>query len=87
MLTLAATFAGLVVLPFVVLIGGAVWLYRVQAIPTWLALAVSAILAAGLLTAYGAWTYQQLMGRAQLRLIFTRFACSHLQIAGYETFC
>ena len=73
-LTFAVTFAGLVVLPFVVLIGGAVWLYRVQAIPTWLALAVSAILAAGLLTAYASWTYQRLMGEARPRLIFTRFA-------------
>ena len=31
----------LVVLPFAVLIGGAVWLYRVHAMPTWIALICS----------------------------------------------
>ena len=73
-LVFAVKIAGFVALPFVVLIGGAVWLYRVQAIPTWLALAASGILAAGLLTAYAAWIYQRLTGEARLRFIFTRFA-------------
>ena len=73
-LSLAVKIAGFVALPFVVLIGGAVWLYRIQAIPTWLALAVSGILAAGLLTACAARTYQRLTGKTRLRFIFTRFA-------------
>ncbi len=73
-LVLALTMAGFVALPFVVLIGGAVWLYRVQAIPTWLALAASGILAAGLLTAYAARTCQRLTGEARLRFVFTKLA-------------
>ena len=73
-LALALMIAGFVALPFVVLIGGAVWLYRVQAIPTWLALAISGILAAGLLTAYAAGTCQRLTGEARLRFVFTRLA-------------
>ncbi len=73
-LAFAAKIAAFVALPFVVLIGGAVWLYRVQAIPTWLALATSGILAAGLLTAYGAWICQRLTGKARLRFVFTTLA-------------
>jgi len=73
-LALAVKIAGFVALPFLVLIGGAVWLYRVQAIPTWLALAVSGILAAGLLTAYAAQICQRLTGEARLRFVFTRLA-------------
>ena len=74
-------------LPFVVLIGGAVWLYRVQAIPTWLALAMSAILAAALLTAYAAWIHQRLTGKARLRFIFTRFALPLIVFyCGYSLF-
>ncbi len=73
-LALALKIAGFVALPFVVLIGGAVWLYRIQAIPTWLALAVSAILTAGLLTAYGARTCRRLTGKTRLRFVFTGLA-------------
>ena len=73
-LALAVKIAGFIALPFVVLIGGAVWLYRVQAMPTWFALAVSGILAAGLLTAYGAWICQRLTGNARVRFVFTRLA-------------
>ncbi len=73
-LAFAVKIAAFVALPFVVLIGGAVWLYRVQAIPTWLALATSGILAAGLLTAYGAWICQRLTGKARLRFVFTTLA-------------
>ncbi len=73
-LAFAVKIAGFVTLPFVVLIGGAVWLYRVQAIPTWFALAVSAILAAGLVTAYAARICHRLTGEARLRFVFTRLA-------------
>ncbi len=73
-LALAVKIAGFVALPFLVLIGGAVWLYRVQAIPTWLALAISGTLAAGLLTAYAAQICQRLTGEARLRFVFTRLA-------------
>ncbi len=73
-LVLAVKIAGFVVLPFLVLIGGAVWLYRVQAIPTWLALAMSGILTAGLLTAYGAGICKRLTGEARVRFVFTGLA-------------
>lgn len=73
-LALVAKISGFVALPFIVLIGGAVWLYRVQAIPTWLALGLSGILAAGLLTGYGAKICQQLTGEARVRFVFTRLA-------------
>ena len=37
-ITMVASIGLLVILPFAVLIGGAVWLYRVQAMPTWVAM-------------------------------------------------
>ncbi len=73
-LVLVVKIAGFVVLPFATLIGGAVWLYRVQAIPTWLALLISGVLAAGLLTAYGARICKRLTGEARARFVFTRLA-------------
>ena len=73
-LVLSVKIAGFVVLPFGILIGGAVWLYRVQAIPTWLALFISGVLAAGLLTAYGARICKRLTGEARTRFVFTRLA-------------
>jgi len=73
-LVLGVKIAGFVVLPFVVLIGGAVWLYRVQSIPTWIALLISGILAAGLVTAYGARICKRLTGEARVRFVFTRLA-------------
>ena len=73
-LALLAKIAGFVALPFVVLVGGAVWLYRVHAIPTWLALGLSGTLAAGLLTMYGARISHRLTGEARIRFVFTRLA-------------
>lgn len=73
-LTLIAKIAGFVLLPFVALIGGAVWLYRIQSIPTWLALGFSAVVAAALLTAYGARICQRLTGKARIQFVFTRLA-------------
>lgn len=64
----------LIVLPFVVLIGGAVWLYRAHAAPTWFALACSGCLAGGLLTAYGARLSKKLTGKARFRFVGTRLA-------------
>ncbi len=44
-LTMVASIGVLIVVPFAVLIGGAVWLYRVQAMPTWIALICSGAVA------------------------------------------
>lgn len=64
----------LLALPFVVLIGGAVWLYRVHAVPTWLALAGSGAVTATLLTAYGARVSKRVTGKARLRFVGTKLA-------------
>ncbi len=64
----------LLVLPFLVLVGGGVWLYRVHAIPTWLALGGSGAVAAALLTLYGARISKKLTGKARLRFVGTKLA-------------
>lgn len=64
----------LIALPFVVLIGGGVWLYRVHAVPTWFALTSSAIVAAALLTLYGARISKKLTGKARIRFVGTKLA-------------
>jgi hypothetical protein len=69
-----ASIALLLVLPFVVLIGGAVWLYRVHAVPIWFALACSGCVTGGLLTVYGARLSKKLTGKARLRFVGTRLA-------------
>jgi hypothetical protein len=73
-LALGASIALLIVLPFVVLIGGAVWLYRAHAIPTWLALACSGLVAGTVLTLYGARISKKLTGKARVRFIGTKLA-------------
>ncbi len=73
-LAMALMVASFVVLPFVVLIGGAVWMYRVQAVPTWVALGFAGLLTAAILALYGGAISQKLTGRARLRFIFTRLA-------------
>ena len=73
-LAMALMVASFVVLPFVVLIGGAVWMYRVQAVPTWVALGFAGLLTAAILALYGGAISQRLTGRARLRFIFTRLA-------------
>ena len=73
-LALGASIAALIVLPFLVLIGGAVWLYRAHAIPTWLALACSGVVAGALLTLYGARISKKLTGKARVRFIGTKLA-------------
>lgn len=66
-----ATFRVMVIVaaPFVVLVRGAVWLYRDHGFPTWLALLVAGVLTLGLLSAYGAWVSRQFTGRARLGFV------------------
>ncbi len=66
--------AVLVILPFVVLIGGGVWLYRVHALPTWLALSGSGVVAAAVLSFYGALLSKKLTGKARIRFVATKLA-------------
>ncbi len=73
-LTMGLTIVAFVVLPFGVLIGGAVWLYRVHAVPTWVALGFSGLLTAAILALYGGVISQRLTGQARLRFIFTKLA-------------
>jgi len=73
-LLLPVRLAMLLVLPFFVLVGGGVWLYRVHDIPTWLALGGSGAVAAALLTLYGARISKKLTGKARLRLVGTKLA-------------
>ena len=73
-ITIGASVALLVLLPFVVLVGGAVWLYRVREVPTWFALVCSGCLTGALLTAYGAGISKRLTGKARTRFIATRLA-------------
>ena len=73
-MTMGASIGLLVVLPFAVLIGGAVWLYRVHAMPTWIALICSGAVTGAVLTLYGAWLSQTLTGKARVRFIGTKLA-------------
>ncbi len=63
------TAAALVVLPFVVLVRGAVYLYSARHWPTGLALLAAGALTLGVVTAYGAWLSRRLTGRARLSLV------------------
>ncbi len=63
------TIAGLLVLPFVVLVRGAVYLYGVRHWPTGLALLAAGALTLGVVTAYGAWLSRRVTGRARLSLV------------------
>ena len=65
----ALTAAALVVLPFVVLVRGAVYFYSTQHWPTGLALLAAGALTLGVVTAYGAWLSRRLTGRARLSLV------------------
>ena len=73
-MTMAAGTGLLVILPFAVLIGGAVWLYRVQAMPTWIALTCSGAVTGAVLTLYGAWLSKTWTGKARVRFIGTKLA-------------
>jgi hypothetical protein len=64
----------LALLPFAILVGGSVWLYRAQAMPTWLALGSAAIFTALILTWYGGRVAKTLTGRHRFRLVATRIA-------------
>ena len=73
-ITMVPSVGLLVVLPIAVLIGGAVWLYRVQAMPTWLALICAGAVAGAVLTLYGARLSKKLTGKARVRFIGTKLA-------------
>src|SRR5207302_6863254 len=62
----ALTAVALLVLPFVVLVRGAVYLYSTRHWPTGLALLGAGVLTLGVVTAYGAWLSRRLTGRARL---------------------
>lgn len=62
----------LVVLPFVALIRGAVYLYATTHLTTGLALAGAAIAAGTVLTAYGVWVVRRITGAAPVRTIALR---------------
>lgn len=105
-LTLGQLFWGLVafgvkvalilILPFVVLLRTAIYLYQQQAVPTWLALAGGAALALLVLTVYGAWVSQTLTGKARggfvakwvalpLVLFYCAYALLHLASVNAKT--
>lgn len=50
-------------LPFFVLVGGSVGLYRLAGLPTWLAIIGGVVLTAALLVAYAMWVWRRLGGR------------------------
>src|SRR2546423_14484960 len=60
------TAAALLVLPFVVLVRGAVYLYGTRHWPTGLALLAAAALTLAVVTAYGVWLSRRPTGRARL---------------------
>jgi hypothetical protein len=66
---MACTAVALLVLPFVVLVRGAVYLYVARHWPTGLALAAAAMLTLAVVTAYGVWLSRRLTGRARLSLV------------------
>lgn len=74
LLLLPVRLAVLIAVPFFVLVGGGVWLYRIHAIPTWLALGGSGAVATALLTLYGVRLSKKLTGKARLRFVGTKLA-------------
>jgi hypothetical protein len=66
---LALVATALVVLPFILLVRGSVWLYESERSPTWLALALAALATLLLVTAYGAWVTHRLTGRTRFRVV------------------
>jgi len=65
----ALTVGALLVLPFVVLVRGAVYFYSTRHWPTGLALLAAGALTLAVVTAYGAWLSRRLTGRARLSLV------------------
>jgi hypothetical protein len=105
-LTLGQLFWGLVafgvkvalvlILPFVVLLRTAIYLYQQQDVPTWLALAGGAALALLVLTIYGAWVSKKITGKARagfvakwvalpLVLVYCAYALLHLASVNAKT--
>jgi len=77
----ALTAGALLVLPFVVLVRGAVYLYSDRNWSTGLALLGAGVLTLGVVAAYGAWLSRRLTGRARLSLV-TRWIALPL-VVGY----
>jgi hypothetical protein len=55
----------LLVLPFILLVRGSVWLYAERGYPAWLALSLAATATLLVVAAYGAWLLHRLSGRAR----------------------
>jgi hypothetical protein len=71
---LAAKALAVALLPFLVLVKVAVYLYSHQGYSTVLALAGGTVCTAAVVTAYAAWAWHRFTGRVQLALIARRFA-------------
>lgn len=65
-LTRIAVALALLALPFLVLVGASVRLYRYQGLPTWPALLVGLLLTALLLLIYAAWAAKRISGRGRV---------------------
>ncbi len=63
-----------VVLPFVLLIRVAVYLYAARDLPTWLAFAGGALATVLVLTVYAAWVSKKLTGAMRVKVLMTRIA-------------
>jgi uncharacterized membrane protein len=63
-----------VVLPFVLLIRVAVYLYAVRGVPTWMAFGGGALATVLVLTLYAAWVSKKLTGATRVRVLMTRVA-------------
>jgi len=61
--------AVLLVLPFFVLLRTSMYLYQSHDAPTWIALAVGAVLALAVLTLYGAWVSKKLTGKGRVAFV------------------
>ncbi len=69
---LGARLAGLAALPFVTLVGGSIWTYRLLGVPTWGALALAASLTAASLTFVALRLAKSILGRYRMRRIGMR---------------
>jgi hypothetical protein len=69
LLGFVAKVALLIVLPFIVLLRTAIYLYLQQDVPTWLALGGGAVLALLVLTGYGAWISKKVTGKGRVGFV------------------
>lgn len=66
--------AGVVALPFVLLVGGSVWFYSRAGWPTWLALTLGIVMTGLIVGWYVLWVSQRLSRRVRFRFVCTRVA-------------